>query len=187
MVTNRDNGLRLNLGSGFTRYQGFTNIDMRKTPHVIDTNVMDFRKLQRYKDESVDEILSRHSFEHVPYYECEDVLKEWCRVLKPGSKCHIVMPDFQLLSAAWYRGELTHDVFMHNLYGEIDGEFFKDPQDWHKSMWDYNSLLALAKKCGFSTIRVVKLGEKKFYDENINDFVDLPHGIGIDTHFELVK
>lgn len=187
MKTDRSEGVRLNLGAAFTRYKGFTNIDVRQTMHIEKNNVFDFRDLSRYKDESVDEILSRHSFEHIPYYECEKTLKEWYRVLKPGSKCHIVMPNFQLLSEAWFRGDIDHKLLMHNLFGEIDGKFFKQPQDWHKSLWDYKSLLELAKKCGFSSMTTVSLGGKDFYDVNINDYVDLPHGLGVDTHFELIK
>ena len=178
--------LRLNLGAAFTRYKGFTNIDLRETVHVLPENRMDFRKLTKYSDESVSEIVSCHSFEHIPYFECEGVLREWFRVLKPGAKCHIVLPDFKLFAEEYFAGRFTHHQLMINLFAEIDG-FFNQPQDWHRSCWDFKSILALAKKVGFKTVRSVPFSEKNFFAVNEGEWVHLSHCTGSDTHFELTK
>jgi len=81
--------LKLNLGCGERKFDGCINIDLYNPYADI---YMDFRKLQ-FEDNSAKEIIGIHIFEHIVAYEVMDVLNEWYRVLTPGGKLILEMPD----------------------------------------------------------------------------------------------
>ena len=178
--------VKLNLGSGFTKYKDFVNIDLRKNKNV--DIVGNFCNLGSWSDGSVEEIISRHSFEHVPYFDSDTVLGEWFRVLRPEGKLNLIVPDVELTVKLFLDGSVDFKRLMHDLYGEITpGGFWDQPQDWHRSAWCFKSLNDLRERVGFSKIRRVPTEEKLFFDVNSNQFVHLAHGLGTDSFFELVK
>lgn len=106
--------IRLNIGSGDSQLPGFTPIDA-KFGH--DAGKLD------YPDGSVDEVYSSHCLEHIHHSKVGDTVREWCRVLKPGGRIRIAIPDFDSVLknvkndpelfnsaylSAWLHG--THDV-----------------------------------------------------------------------------
>lgn len=82
--------IKLNLGSGGDYIQGYVNIDLyaEKADERYDISKLP------YNDNSIDEIRAYHVIEHFDYLAAHDVLKEWCRVLKPGAKIKLETPDF---------------------------------------------------------------------------------------------
>lgn len=91
--------VRLNLGCGDKILPGYVNVDVvesraGKRPDVI----CDLRKLSYFKDDHADEILAVHVVEHFWQWELVAILKEWCRVLKPGGRMILECPN--LISAA---------------------------------------------------------------------------------------
>lgn len=106
--------LRLNLGCGSVRPQGWVNIDsswnahLQKVPVVGkmipkvfksvqygDTNVkyMNLNKKWDYANESVDVVYASHLFEHLTLKSAEKFLQESYRCLKPGGVIRLVVPD----------------------------------------------------------------------------------------------
>ena len=85
--------IRLNLGSGGIEYPGFLSVDLHDSRASI---IMDATKLD-FPDNSVAEIMALHLFEHLNPYKALDVLREWRRVLKPGGKLVMEMPDIEQL------------------------------------------------------------------------------------------
>ena len=83
--------IKLNLGSGGVSYDKFLSVDMYDKRAQVK---MDITKLD-FEDSSVSEILASHVFEHLNPYHVSDILKEWCRVLKPGGKIVMEMPDIE--------------------------------------------------------------------------------------------
>jgi SAM-dependent methyltransferase len=84
-------GLRLNLGSGHSTRPGFYNVDLLPLPGVdvvADLN----EPLTALPDESVDEIYSRHTLEHVTHLL--PLLAEIHRVARPGARIELVLPHF---------------------------------------------------------------------------------------------
>jgi predicted SAM-dependent methyltransferase len=59
-----------------------------------------------YEDESVDSIYSSHTLEHTSKYMVVPTLREWRRVLKPGGRIQLIVPDLEWSAKLWlkYRG-----------------------------------------------------------------------------------
>lgn len=90
--------IRLNLGCGDKILPGYVNVDVApsrlgRAPDVL----CDLRHLHVFQDNYADEILSVHVVEHFYRWEIVEILREWVRVLKPGSKMIVECPN--LLSA----------------------------------------------------------------------------------------
>lgn len=84
--------VRLTVGSGRYRILGdFVHVDI--DPSVNPDLVADARALP-YEDASVDEIFAGHVLEHFDWDEGQQALAEWKRVLRPGGKLGVVVPDF---------------------------------------------------------------------------------------------
>jgi len=79
----------LNIGCGFDRREGFVSIDNSPLVNPDVVCDLDTQKLP-YKDNSVDEIYSRHSFEH--FSQPVQVLEELYRVSKHGAIWTIIVP-----------------------------------------------------------------------------------------------
>lgn len=81
--------MKLHLGCGNTRKDGFENVDYRETPAtdtVVDLNEYPWP----WPDNSVTEIVAEHVFEHL---ECvESALRECARVLVSGGRLRVAWP-----------------------------------------------------------------------------------------------
>ncbi len=95
--------LRIDLGCGKNKRDGFTGVDCRKFPGV--DLVADLRKRWPWKDSTVDEAFSSHFVEHLTASERVHFANELFRVLKPGAKAQVVAPHWA--NARAY-GDLTH-------------------------------------------------------------------------------
>ena len=78
--------MKLHVGCGDTKLQGFTNVDIRKT---IATDLVASVTDLPLADNSVDYIYSHHSFEHFPFL---DAVNELVRVSKNGAKWKVITP-----------------------------------------------------------------------------------------------
>lgn len=84
-------GLRLNLGCGRRPRSGYYGVDHLEMPGVdmvADLN----RPLSALPDNSVDEIFTRHTLEHVA--EFLPLMAELHRVVRPGGRIEISVPHF---------------------------------------------------------------------------------------------
>ena len=93
--------LKLHLGCGPTKLEGWVNIDF--DPDLNPDVVADVRNLP-YEEDSVEEIYASHLLEHFGYEE--PVLEEWHRVLKPGGNITVIVPDVLGTWFAWKAGLL---------------------------------------------------------------------------------
>ena len=82
--------IRLNIGAGGIDYPGFLSLDKYDKRANIP---MDITKLTDFGDNTVTEIMASHVFEHLSPYDSIPILKEWLRVMKPGAKIAMEMPD----------------------------------------------------------------------------------------------
>jgi predicted SAM-dependent methyltransferase len=72
-------------------------------------------------DNTVDEIFASHILEHTTFKE--DALAEWCRVLKPGGKITVCVPDLMQMLAHYRAGIIPLDNFYASIYGnQITGD-----------------------------------------------------------------
>lgn len=79
-----------------------------------------------FKDDTLDWVYSSHVLED--FWPWWGILKEWKRVLKPGGKIIILIPDKELWAEALKRGQPPNCAHQHEGHpGEIS-EYFKG---WH--------------------------------------------------------
>jgi len=110
--------LRLNLGCGYSKIEGYVNIDNR--PEVSPDLVCDVISGLPYEDNSVDEIRAFDFLEHIPIGKTIGVITEIWRVLNPGGRFESFTPS-------------------------TDGRgAFQDPT--HVSFWNKNSWLYYSDK-----------------------------------------
>lgn len=107
--------IRLNIGAGNTQIPGFTPIDA-KLGH--DACKLDFPSA------SVDEVYSSHCLEHIHHTKTADALREWVRVLKPGGRIRIAIPNFDaVLSNARTDQDMFNSSYLSAwLHAGFDGD-----------------------------------------------------------------
>jgi hypothetical protein len=112
-------GLRLNLGSGRRRREGFFGIDHVGLPTTdILANLNE--PLTELPDRSVAEIYTRHTLEHVR--ELLPLMAELHRVCRPDARIEIIVPHF---SNPYFYSDPTH-VRHFGLYTFF---YFADEED----------------------------------------------------------
>lgn len=127
--------VRLNIGAGNSKIKGFTPIDRKFGTEAYP--------LADYADGSVDEIRASHILEHSSFDDVPKVLAEWMRVLKPGARIRIAVPDVdRVLSLA------SDPKRLHYLMGgQTDGN------DFHKSAFDEKALRQCMADAGIAKVK----------------------------------
>jgi len=82
--------LKLNLGCGNKRKEGYLNCDI--SPLVKPDKIVNLEKKLPFKDNSVNEIYSRHVCEHIQNFI--PLMNEFHRICKNGSKITAIVPYF---------------------------------------------------------------------------------------------
>jgi len=110
--------LRLNLGCGTNKLDGFWNVDAYGNPDQHwDLEVLPYP----WADNCADEIVMNHVLEHIDGWW--DAFCECARVLKPGGSLYINVPDASSDSAMTYRDHLTvfSPLSFHGIVGYSSG------------------------------------------------------------------
>lgn len=139
--------MRLNLGCGDDRRDGWVNVDFRS--EVADV-VCDVTGLP-FEDETADEVLASDIAEHFPRQRLPDVFAEWRRVLLPGGTLTLRVPNLLKLSEAIVRRPDRADSLIENVYGGHrwgpDGAW-----DTHHWGWTPQTLDRDLAACGFEVV-----------------------------------
>lgn len=161
-------GLNLELGPGRDgpSRPSYKTIDI--DPNYHPDIVADARNLSMIRDNSVDTILAIHILEHLGHwYEIMDILKEWCRVVKPGGYAEIYMPDLDYIIDCHQTGKWKEEVanpqfnFPHGTDTDrdkwINFKLFStaNPFDIHFCCLSFNLLKEYALKAGFSKVEEI--------------------------------
>ena len=150
--------IKLNLGCGDKKLPGYVNVDIvdsrcNSVPDVI----CDVRNLSSFSDNYADEILAVHVVEHFWRWEVVSILKEWCRVLKPGARLVLECPNLiaacqeflknpDLASQPGIEGQRT----MWVLYGDPR---WQDPLMVHRWGYTPKSLALVMHEAGLDSLR----------------------------------
>ncbi len=89
-----------------------------------------------YADETADMICFHHVLEHFGCGEGKGLMQEAWRVLKPGGRLLVFVPDMRKLVKLWFSEEISTQIYMTNLYGAYMGH----EEDRHKWGYDESSL-----------------------------------------------
>jgi predicted SAM-dependent methyltransferase len=124
--------IKLNIGAGSTVIPGFTAIDRKLGSEAYPLP---------YPDGSISEIRASHILEHFTFGEAQTAMQEWSRVLKPGGRIRISVPDVDKVLA----GDRETRLF-HLMGGQMDAD------DIHKSAYDRDRLTRLMAQNGLANI-----------------------------------
>lgn len=95
---------RLEIGSGETPTPGYEHLDIR--PNLPDLDYLhDANQPLPFLVNTFDEILAHSNLEHYSWRRIKDLLRDWLRVLKPGGKLSVWMPDFEYLCRMYIAGK----------------------------------------------------------------------------------
>ncbi len=119
MPANADGSVLIHLGCGAVDFAGFINVDGKALPHVH--HVADVATLPMFETGSADLVYACHVLEHFPQEQQRGVLWEWGRVLKPGGKLRISVPDFDKLVTIYQETGRDVNAIAAPLMGILDG------------------------------------------------------------------
>lgn len=148
--------LRLNIGAGDVELPGFTPVDRENGQEAYPLP---------HADGSVEEVYASHVLEHFPAGNVQNVVNEWVRVLKPGGRIRIAVPDFAWIVEA-YKAGLDVPVGSFVMGGQIDAN------DFHQSMFDEAGLRWQMEKAGL-------VGIQRWKSE-IQDCASLPVSLNLE-------
>ena len=122
--------LKLNIGAGPVRIEGYTDIDRLNGDEAYP--------LTGYEDDSVEEIRASHILEHFGHGEIQAVMTEWIRVLKPGGKIYVAVPNFGYIAEQYQRADPKGKPRLMLFSFAMGGQ--TTPDDFHRSAWDETML-----------------------------------------------
>jgi hypothetical protein len=129
--------MKLNLGSGTELLEDYINIDLKTGQKAYPLG---------YEDGTIDEIRASHLLEHFSHRDVFNVLCHWVSKLKEGGILKIAVPDFSKIVKLY--GDRSDGKFPYYLMGEQE-----DENDFHKSIFDSETLKQLLEASGLSGIK----------------------------------
>lgn len=143
--------MRLNIGCGEKRLPGYTGVD------VVARGAADIVAPAQQiplANNVADEVLAIHLLEHFYQWEADDALAEWKRLLKPGGKLALELPNLKkcmenILSGFTKDGKHPDQMGWWGLFGDPRQ---RDPYMSHKFGYTPESLKAMLERHGFINI-----------------------------------
>jgi predicted SAM-dependent methyltransferase/tetratricopeptide (TPR) repeat protein len=135
-------------GGEFPYGKGFLNVDIRPMPNV--DIVADITKRLDFADDTVDEILSCGTLEHFYVPTVRDILTEMRRILKPGGKLSVGVPNLKTILSAFQQNEMDFKLFNQYVYGSVQKDV--NPYNVHRSLWDAECMIEAMTEAGFTDV-----------------------------------
>lgn len=155
----------LNLGCGGLNIPGMFNTDIDEWPGL--DMVLDASKVPYpFDDETWDEIVNSHMIEHIEHDKILPMFREWLRILKPGGKVFVDVPDLDEATRKYVAGDYSWDKLLELIYG------LQDEREHQRHLWGYSpeSLKNLFHAAGFSKIEQVETDDYHLKNFNIPTF-----------------
>jgi hypothetical protein len=167
--------MKLHLGCGPNIREDYINIDK----YVQNENVEQFDILNLpYQENTVEEILTEHLVEHIPFKEEEQFFNESFRVLKKGGLLIVETPDMEWLCKQFLDAEDNFQAFykvgskdhyfgsgksIENRWGMITTHFFGNQNgggQFHFNGYSKQKMIRIGEIIGFSEVKVEKICNK---------------------------
>lgn len=139
--------LRLHLGSGPARKDGWVNVDLVGDDVDLTWNIL---KPLPFASGTVDAIFHEHVLEHLSLEDGYRLAQESHRLLRPGGVLRIGVPDCGTPDVGWPDAP-TRLLALH--------EFFAEPG--HRTMYDAETLGLILRAAGFDLVEQRAFGESR--------------------------
>jgi SAM-dependent methyltransferase len=135
--------LKLNIGCGTGKIEGFINIDIDES--LNPDKVYDIRNELPFQPDTVDQIVMYHTIEHIPKCHWQGIFLDFSRVLKKESEFWISYPEYSVVFDYWktnYRG--LREFWEAVIFGRGIS-----PADRHCSVSDTDEMMYYLTRSGF--------------------------------------
>jgi predicted O-linked N-acetylglucosamine transferase (SPINDLY family)/predicted SAM-dependent methyltransferase len=169
-----DRSMRLHIG-GRQKKPGWKILNVQPGPDV--DFIGDCVDLSQFADGTVDEIYASHVLEHLSHSDrLPRALKEFHRVLKPGGRVRISVPDFEAVCRLFLDPTQTREDREFIMQIAFGGQM--DPYDFHHVGLTFEFLDRYLRRAGFGAVeRSGDFGE--FHDESRQKFNGLPVSVNV--------
>jgi len=148
--------VKLNLGSGGVEVPGYVSVDKYDLRASLVMDVFDLDK--HFPEGSVEEILASHLFEHVNPYESVELLVKWRKLLKPGGRLIMELPNIEELCKDFLAADKAGRYGILNcIYGSVNTRDTKNKKEitsphlwgWYPEMMHEHLVWAGFENIGF--------------------------------------
>lgn len=143
--------MKLHVGCGRHVLDGWVNVDVQRSPKAKrDPEILaDIRSIP-LADGIADELMAIHVIEHVYIWEAvEEVLPEWFRLLRPGGRLVLELPDVMKAARNLIEGK-GDQMSMWPIYGDWN---HRDPYMMHRHGYTFATLRPILQRVGFVDVR----------------------------------
>ena len=152
--------MKISFGCGKHTWDGFYCIDA--VPHPQASRKPDLIYAAEFDDQNLilqiplesecaDEVHAYHLIEHVFAWEAPALVKEWMRLLRPGGRLILELPDILLAARNLLNGS-RDQMSMWPLYGDWN---HRDPYMMHKHGYTPATISALLESCGLVNVNTM--------------------------------
>jgi len=146
--------MKLNLGCGHKHLEGYVNVDV--DPACLPDVDAELGELP-FPDDSVDEILAVHVFEHIWKVDVPETLREWKRCLKPGGLLVLELPCLdKIIRNFVVYDKPTPQLTTWGLFGDPDTLTSHNVYALHKHCYSYNEIVAVLRNEGFKDVAILE-------------------------------
>jgi len=148
----------IEIGGGKTPlYPNYAQIDLRKLPGIKYQN--DARVLP-FASNSISNVCACYMLQCLNQEEAMVALREWFRVLRPGGKLEIHVPDLSKIMKAFISTQ--DEDLLKEIYGEQNHEL-----DYYKYGWTLQTIDILLSKVNFVRVLYAKTPKNKPYSLSV--------------------
>jgi predicted SAM-dependent methyltransferase len=101
-----------------------------------------------FENDSASDVYASHVLEHVTQAKVLSTLKEIRRILKPGGKFYVSVPDLDILCHTFINPMASPDIKFHVMIMMFGGQV--DDHDFHFFGWNQLFLFDFLSQAGFS-------------------------------------
>jgi len=143
---------KLHIG-GQQKVEGWEILNANPGPFV--DHICNANDVSRFADATFAEIYASHVVEHLDYkIELESTLKQWLRILEPGGKIYISVPDLDVLAGLILaKDQLTMEERFFVMRMIFGGHI--DQYDYHVVGLNAEFLAAFLAQAGYQNIKIV--------------------------------
>lgn len=171
--------MKLHIG-GKETHPDWTILDAIHVPGIVD--IVAHAHDIPLEDNTVDALYASHVFEHFPLAQAHGILQEWCRVLKPGGKIMVSVPDLPTLAHLYLnepRPELRMEL-TRVMFGGQTTEY-----DFHYYGWEEIALREFMFASGFVDVRRVDFF-RLFKDSSMLAIKGIPISLNMEAYKDSV-